>query len=135
MITSSPTAKLRRTILLDGVVSGATGLLLVAGAGMTAAWRGIPPAVLRLTGIVLLAFACGVLYLATREDLPRPAVLAVILLNALWVAGSLLLVAAGWLSLTTVGMVFVILQALVVAAFAEMQYVGLRRSPAVTTHG
>jgi hypothetical protein len=58
----------------------------------------------------------------------RPAVWAVILCNVVWTADSLLLLASGWVDPTRAGYAFVIAQALVVLMYAELQYVGLRRS-------
>jgi hypothetical protein len=130
----SPTL-LRRSLLLDGAISGATALLLFLGSGGLGALLGIPPDVMRYAGLALLPFAAAVLYLAMREDVPRPAVVAVIVLNALWVAGSVLLVVGGWLALTTAGIGFVLFQAAVVAGFVELQYVGLRRAPGAPSHG
>jgi len=55
-------------------------------------------------------------------------VIAVIAGNALWALDSALLLATDWLSPTTAGQVVVALQALGVAAFAALQYAGLRRA-------
>jgi len=51
-------------------------------------------------------------------------------LNTAWVAESTLLLLGGWVNLTGLGYAFVLFQALVVAGFAEAQYLGLRRSSA-----
>jgi hypothetical protein len=69
-----------------------------------------------------------VAYVGTRERLAPPAVWAVIACNALWAAGSLLLLA--WLAPTLLGYVFVVAQATAVAVFGELQFIGLRRSAA-----
>ncbi len=52
----------------------------------------------------------------------------VIALNAIWVVESLLVAFGGWVSLTGVGLAFVLTQALAVAIFAEAQWIGLRRA-------
>jgi hypothetical protein len=59
-----------------------------------------------------------------------PLVWAVILCNAVWVADSLLLLMSGWVQPTALGTAFVLAQALLVGLFAELQALGLRRSPA-----
>jgi hypothetical protein len=51
--------------------------------------------------------------------------------NLLWTAASVA-VAAGDGTLTTIGTVWVVLQALVVAGFAVLQFAGLRRATAVS---
>lgn len=123
---------LRRVLLADAAVSGASGLLMMLGAGLAEAPLGLPAGLLRYSGLGLLPFAAFVAYLASRESLPRPAVWAVIACNALWVVDSVLLLLSGWVEPTGLGYAFVIAQALVVAMLAEMQYLGLRRSAAVT---
>ena len=45
-------------------------------------------------------------------------------------AGSIGLLVSGWVAPTALGYAFVIAQAIVVGVFAELQFVGLRRSEA-----
>jgi hypothetical protein len=71
-----------------------------------------------------------VAFVGTRETISRPAVQAIIALNVLWVAGSIGLLVSGWVAPTALGYAFVIAQAIVVGVFAELQFVGLRRSEA-----
>ncbi len=130
MNISSTSSFLRRVLLADAATSCASGLLMALAAVPLENMLGIPSTLLRYAGLSLLPFAALIAYLATRRSLPRSAVWAVIALNALWVADSLLLLVGGWVGPTTFGYVFVIAQALVVAAFAEFEYVGLRKSPA-----
>ena len=66
----------------------------------------------------------SLLRLALRLD----AVVPVVASNALWAAGSLAVAAAGTGGPTTVGTVWIVLQALVVAGFAALQVAGLRRA-------
>ena len=129
MITSNTSPFLRRVLLADAATSGASGLLMTTASGPLADWLGVPAPLLRYAGLSLFPFAALVAYLATREAPPRRAVWAVIVLNALWAADSILLLVGGWVGPTALGYAFIIAQALVVAAFAEAQYVGLRRSP------
>ena len=55
---------------------------------------------------------------------------AVIAANAIWAADSLIVLAAGWTSPTTVGAIWIGLQALVVAGFATLQAAALSRREA-----
>ncbi|WP_437961192.1 hypothetical protein WME76_17205 [Sorangium sp. So ce119] len=119
---------LRRALLADAIVSGATGLLMLAGAAPLAGVVGLPEALLRWSGASLLPFAAIVAWLGTRERPARAAVLAVVVANALWVIDSVLLLALGWVEPTALGYAFVAAQALVVALFAEAQALGLRRA-------
>ena len=51
----------------------------------------------------------------------------IIAINALWVAGSVLLLVSGTIAPTWLGYGFVIAQAIVVGVFAELQYFGLKK--------
>jgi hypothetical protein len=119
---------LRRALLADALISGATGLLMLIGANVLASLLGLPEALLRYAGLVLLPYAALVAYVATREQLRRWAVWAVIVANAIWAVDSIILLLSGWLTPNALGYAFIIFQALIVAAFAEIQYFGLRRS-------
>ncbi len=55
---------------------------------------------------------------------------AIIALNVLWVAGSIGLLMSGYVAPTMLGHAFVIAQALAVGVFAELQFIGLRRTQA-----
>jgi glucose uptake protein GlcU len=125
-IAQSPTF-LRRALQLDAVASGATGLLMIAGAGLVEGLLGLPAALLRGAGLVLVPYVAFVIYTGTREAIPRPAVWAIIVANVLWAAASALLLISGWVAPTGVGYAFVIAQAVVVALLGELQYVGLRQ--------
>lgn len=122
---------LRRVLLADAVVSGATGAMLALGGGLIAPLAGVPQTLLLVAGVSLIPYAVLVAVLAIRAILSRPAVWAVIAYNALWVFDSLVLLRTGWITPTLLGEVFVIFQAVVVGLFAALQYLGLRRSSAI----
>jgi hypothetical protein len=127
-----PSVFLRRSLILDAAASGATAALMLAGAGLLESWLGLPAALMRAAGWVLVPYVAFVGYLATRETLTPAAVWTVIAANALWAAASVALLLSGWIAPTALGYAFVIAQAAVVAAFGELQYVGMRRpEPAV----
>lgn len=128
MSSFRPSTFLRNVLLADALISGATGLLLVLGAGLVTEVLGLPVTLLRFTGLSLLPFASLVAWLATREALPRAAVWAVIAFNAAWAIDSILLLLSGWVAPTALGLVFTIIQASAVLVLAELQYLGLRRS-------
>lgn len=121
---------LRRVLLLDAIASGATGALMLAGSGLLQSWLGLPAMLLRFAGASLLPFAALVAWLALRARLSRAGVWAVIAVNVLWVVESVLLLVSGWVEPALLGTMFVLAQALVVAAFAELQFIGLRRTAA-----
>lgn len=127
MSSFRPSTFLRNVLLADALISGATGLLMVLGAGFVTEMLGLPETLLRFTGLSLLPFAAVVAWLATREASPRGAVWAVIAFNAAWAIDSIVLLLSGWVAPTALGLAFTIAQALAVLILAELQYIGLRR--------
>jgi len=117
---------LRRSLQLDGVASGATGLVLLAAAGPFAALAGLPgPGIARAVGGVLVLYAAALLWNAGRARVSRGQALAAVVLNAVWVLGSAVLIVDG--SLTLLGNAAVAVVALAVLLFAMLEAVGLRR--------
>ncbi len=119
---------LRSVLLVDAVISGATGLLMLAGAGMLQTMLGIPADLLRGAGSSLLPFAAFVGYLASQRTPAAAAVWTVIGLNVVWVVGSVALLAGGSLEPNGQGSAFIVAQAVGVGVLSELEYVGLRRS-------
>lgn len=129
-----PSSNLLRLALGADAASCATvGALLLAGAGPLSGALGLPETLLRGAGVLLLPFAAGLAALASRSSVPRAAVLAVIGLNLLWIADSLLVLLAGWFQPTGLGIAFVLIQLAAVAVLTEMEWIGLRRSRAAPT--
>jgi hypothetical protein len=128
MTTIRPSPLLRQALLADAATSAACGLLMLLGAGPLGGLFGLPEALLRMSGAILLFYAALIAYLALRERLRRPVVWAVVIGNVIWTADSILLLASGWVEPTRAGYAFVISQALVVLMYAELQFIGLRRS-------
>jgi hypothetical protein len=121
---------LRFALLADAVASGATGLMMIAGADLLTGLLGLPVALMREAGLLLVPYVALVAYVGTRANIPHGAVKAVIALNVAWVAGSVGLLVSGFVAPTVLGYAFVIFQAIVVGVFAELQVMGLRRSEA-----
>jgi hypothetical protein len=124
----NPSMFLRRAILADAVFSGVSALLLTFGAGALAPWLNLPEALLRETGLFLIAYATLVGWLGTRQSMPKALAGIVIAGNAAWTLASIALLFSGAVTLNLLGEAFVAAQAIAVGAFAELQYIGLRRS-------
>jgi hypothetical protein len=125
-LTSRPL--LRPVLKLDAVVTGANGAAYLVAAGPLGELLGLSETLLRATGAFLLAFAAVVWITGSRREIPRAPVYAIVVANAVWAADSLVAAIAGWGDPTTAGTVWIVLQAIVVAAFAELQLTGLRRN-------
>jgi hypothetical protein len=119
---------LRRALVADAVFSGVAAVLLTADAGTLAPLLKLPEALLRETGLFLVAYTALVGWLGTRAAAPKPLVLLVIAGNAAWTFGSVALILSGMVSPNLLGEAFVAAQAMATGGFAELQYVGLRRS-------
>ena len=128
-----PSLFLRRAIQADAIVSGAMALLLTSGAGMLAPLLNLPEALLRETGLFLIVYAALVGWLGTRPSMPKALVVIVIAGNAAWTLGSIALLFSGAVTPNLLGEAFVAMQAIAVGAFAELQYIGLRRSSDAVT--
>jgi hypothetical protein len=133
MALSNLSVFLRRVLLADAVISGTTGLVMMLFAESLNGLLGVPVALLRYSGISLLPFAALLIYLSTRTNLSRQVIWVIIACNALWAIDSILLLLTNWVEPTALGYTFIIAQALIVAVFAEAQYVGLKKSPAIAS--
>ena len=126
MDSHDSTTFLRRSLQLDGVASGLTGLLLLLAAGPVSALIGVTmPGVARAVGAGLVVFAAALLWNARRATIARGEAVATVLLNIAWVVGSAALIVLG--PLTPLGVVAVAAVALAVLAFTLLEILGLRR--------
>jgi hypothetical protein len=121
---------LRRVLAVDAVSSGAMGLGMLSFGSFIAHLLNLPVELIHDAGLVLLPFAAFVGYIASRRQPPRAAVWIIIALNVVWVVDSILLLFTGWAAPNALGIAFVIAQAVVVGVFAELEVVGLRKTPA-----
>jgi hypothetical protein len=119
---------LRQALALDAAACAGMGVLLAAGAGILAEPLGFPPGFLRGAGLVLLPCAALLAWFASREMLPRWAVHLVVAVNLLWIADSVAILLTGWFAPSSLGIAFVLGQALAVAIVTELEIVGLKRS-------
>jgi hypothetical protein len=126
MSTSHPEF-LRYVLIADAMASGATAALMILGAGFLSALLAIPGGLIFEAGLILMPYVLLVAIVASRPVIPVKRVWFIIACNALWVLGSLILLASGLIAPNALGNTFVIMQAAVVALLGELQYVALRR--------
>lgn len=125
-LVAERTGFLRTVLKLDALVSGLNGVAYLVAAGPLATLLGASSALLVGLGVFLVLWAAALVIIATRPRISRPAVWVVAVANALWVLDSVVLVVAGGLS--TVGVGWALLQAIVVAGFVVATVLGLRRA-------
>ena len=119
---------LRRALLADAVFSGMSALGLTFGAGALASLLNLPEALLRETGLFLIAYTALVGWLGTRQIVPKLLVVLVVAGNAAWTIASIALLFSGAVSPNLLGEIVVVAQAIATGVFAELQFVGLRKS-------
>jgi hypothetical protein len=123
-----PSLFLRRALQADAIFSGLGALIFTLGAGELAPLCDLPEALLRETGIFLIAYTAFVGWLATRQAIPRIFVGLVVIGNAAWTLASVALLFSGAVTPNLLGEVVVVAQAIATGTLAELQFIGLRRS-------
>jgi len=113
---------------LDAVVTAANGAAYLVAAGPLGELFGLDALLVRVAGAVLLAFAAVVWLAACAPRMSRPAPVTIIGVNAAWAIGCFAAVLTDLGTPTTIGAVWIVAQALVVAGFAELQVIALRRA-------
>ncbi|WP_084530107.1 hypothetical protein [Nocardia crassostreae] len=117
---------LRLAFEADGIMTLASGVGLVALAGILDSPLGLSTPLLLGVGAFFIAYAIGVLIVATRKEIPRKPAYAIAAINAFWTVDSLITLAAGWIEPTTLGAAGVIFIAAFTALMAAAQFYTLR---------
>jgi len=123
-----PSQLLRRALLADALFSGVSAVGLTLGAGAFAALFNLPEALLRESGLFLIAYTALVGWLGTRAAVPKLLVVLVVVGNAAWTLASIALLFSGAVNPNLPGELVVVAQAIATGVFAELQFIGMRRS-------
>ena len=123
-----PSLFLRRAIQADAIVTGAVALLQTFGASVLAPMLNLPHVLVLETGLFLIAYTALVGWLGTRQSMPRTLVAIVIAGNAAWAVGSIALMFSGAVTPNLLGYAFIAVHAISTGVFAELQYIGMRKS-------
>ncbi|MEV0150910.1 MULTISPECIES: hypothetical protein [unclassified Nonomuraea] len=126
-VTTDRAKFLRLALAADAAVTGVNGLAYLVAAGPLSGLLGPDAGLLRGIGAFLLVYAAAVGVLASRRTVSVAGTRAVIGLNLAWTLASLAAAIEASGEFTTPGLIWTVLQALVVAVFAELQIMGLRR--------
>jgi hypothetical protein len=124
----APSPALRRALLADAVVSGSTGLLQVAGGAAVISLFGLPKALVLGSGLFMLVYAVALVGLTRASVVGELWVAVIVVGNFAWADACVALWAFDVVSLTPLGMVWLLAQAAVVTALAAWQAVGWRMS-------
>ena len=133
--TSQAAAKrsslLKNALRGNALFSGISGAISLLGAQSIAELTGLESSLIfTILGIVLIVYGIDLWWVSSRDPIDHRFAWAAIILDVLWVAGSAAILLSGWPALSVAGrwMVFVIAE--LVALFAIVQFIGLRRSTA-----
>ncbi|MFE0134537.1 hypothetical protein ACFWY6_23690 [Streptomyces sp. NPDC059037] len=123
--TTDPKTMLRRFLALDAVVTTANGIAYAVAAGPLGRFLGVDTGLLLGLGVFLTGYGAAVGFLAARKSPPSLPVRAVVEANTAWAVLSVVALVI-WLSPSTAGAVWTVLQAVTVGGFAMLQYAALR---------
>ena len=119
---------LRRVLWLDAASGLGMAVAHFGFSGLLSHWLGLPLVWLQVSG----AIVCGAVLLsgalASRAQPPAAGVRLLAAGNFLWVAASVWAVWGAGLALTTLGVVWVLLQAVFVLGLAELEWAGSRQT-------
>jgi hypothetical protein len=123
-----PAPYLRQGLLSNATTNFGLALFMLVAASLLAAKLGIPPAVLVVAAVALVASSVWLARLSLQDTASRRVLQAVILVNLLWAVDSIALVAFGIIEPSRAGIALVVAQAATAAMYAGLQQLGIRRS-------
>jgi hypothetical protein len=118
---------LRSILLADVILTGATGLLMAAGAWFLDDLLDLPTNLIWISGIILIVYVGALWALRQSEPISHLLVEASAATNLAWGAGCTILLLAEWTDPNPLGVAFILLQVAVVIVFAALQLNAVRR--------
>ncbi|MBW8314454.1 MAG: hypothetical protein K0M73_06170 [Hydrogenophaga sp.] len=119
---------LRRVLWLDAASGLGMAVAHFGFSDLLSEWLGLPLAWLQVSGVIVCGAALLSGVLASRAHPPAAGVRLLAAGNFLWVAASVWAVWGAGLALTTLGVVWVLLQAAFVFGLAELEWAGSRQA-------
>jgi len=119
---------LRRVLWLDAASGLGMAVAHFGFSGLLSEWLGLPLAWLQVSGVIVCGAALLSGALASRARPPAAGVRLLAAGNFLWVAASAWAVWGAGLSLTSLGVVWVLLQAAFVFGLADLEWAGSRQT-------
>lgn len=119
-----------RILMLNAIATAGCGIGMLATRNILYTWFGAAsPALFDAIAAGLLAYAGALGVSARQPRIGRGTLMAFTAADALWVAGSFVVLVAFWGQLTPIARVLVIAVAAVVEVFATLQYRAASRVP------
>jgi hypothetical protein len=126
MSLSLRTLSIRPVLLADAAITGATALLMLAGAAPLGDLLNLPEKLLAGAGAVLMPYVGYLLWLATRDAAPRAGVMLTVGANIAWAIGCVVLLIGDLVDPNALGIAFVLINIIAVLGFADLQVLALR---------
>jgi hypothetical protein len=112
-----------RILQINATATAVTGAAMLAARGFLPPLFGLgSPMLLDLIAVFFLTYAAGLFYFAARPQVERPTLLAFAAADGAWVVGSVIALLMFWPQLTPIGRVLIIGVAVIVDAFAMLQF-------------
>lgn len=112
---------LRTILLIDAVLTGATGALMLGGAWLLDDLLNLDANLLWIAGLVLIVYVVGLVAVSRQNPIRTGFVEVAIVINLAWAAGCLAIVFSDWTEINAIGIGFLLLQVFVVGLFAALQ--------------
>ncbi|MFG3259489.1 hypothetical protein [Streptomyces sp. NPDC048172] len=118
---------LRTSLRIDSWSTAFFGVFLLVGAAWLEGPLGLTPNWSVPFGVAMLGGAAALSLIAGYPEIPARLARTVVALNAVSAVGMLVLAFTGVMPLNGLGTAFIVVGAVAVTAFAELEFVGLRR--------
>jgi hypothetical protein len=125
---NNPAQTLRKVLQFDALTCLLSGVASISLAHVVSQPLGLSVALLRGSGAALLAVAAFILFASKNVPAMRWPAWVVVFGNTAWVLDSVLVALGGFEHPTSLGIAYVIAQAVVVAVLAELEFSGLRKT-------
>lgn len=120
-----------RTVLIDAIATAGSGVLMLAARGILYPFFGLTsPMLLDIVAVTFIAYAASIAVVAARPVITRAALLTIVGVNVASVVASVAILIVFWADFHPVGRVLIGAVALIVEAFATLQFAAARRMPA-----
>lgn len=131
-MTIPNTLFLRNTLLADAAMGVIASAALIVGSQFLGPVLSLPSTLLFWAGVALVPIALFLVVTARKDVVPRSWLREIVLINWTWVVASVAVLIVAPVEPNLLGVVFVLAQALAVAAFAVLQGVALTTRTAGT---
>ncbi len=128
MSSIQPSPLLTFGLRLDGVLSFVAAAISLATAHLLQVAVGTSLAAVHAVAVFALVYGVLIGYASTRAALDARLVWAVVIGNAGWAIGSVVLTNSNWIAPNGLGQAVLLGQAALVTLFVVLQYLGLKRS-------